>query len=143
MKHTYKNILQLACIIAVISFSSCKKTSTTPASIQGTWALNSLMQVVNYNNMIIHNDTVTYPTGQTVYTFEPNGYFVHLTASGISGGLYTVSGNILTTIDTPSSFIYRFNMLTLTEQTLVIQRIDTTVTGPNTSISTSTQSFTR
>jgi hypothetical protein len=98
IKHTTLMIAALACIIYLAGCS--KSTTSPPASIVGTWGLNSQEIKVQVNGVTKYDSTTITPLGSGAFTFAPNGYYAEYYGGGILGGAYTYTGNTLSIFDT-------------------------------------------
>jgi hypothetical protein len=136
------SLILLLALAGCIWLASCSKSTTTPPSIIGSWAVTSIQQEGFSNGVLTIDDSVVIPLGQWVTTFQSNGYFVTLNHLGLHGGGYTLHGNTFVTVDTPSMNQLSYQILTFTEHALVIQAKDTTALIPLTT-ATLTETFSR
>lgn len=114
----------ISLLLIVLLLAGCKKT----VKIYGTWQQTSLRQVNQTNGTTTYDMTSYISTGGVAFTFTVGGgYF-----STNSYGTYIQKGNTLQLTDTtasPPHTIY-LDILTLTDQMLVLQNTDTISTSP-------------
>ncbi len=141
MQSYIKTTLLSAVILCLALFvSGCHKTATaTPVSIVGSWSAstNRIQEIAGTHIFI--DTTVQVPAGQSIITFDSQGYFLQLSPGHSEGGAYTLYGSTLTLIDTSIAILEKVPVI-LSSHTLVLR--DTSYLNGDT-ISVNAVTFTR
>jgi hypothetical protein len=136
----------LALITATIYLSGCNKTTTTPATIVGTWGIASQEEKLFINGTVKFDTVVLTPPGQTALTFTADGYYLELTGHNQYGGAYSYTGGVLSLFDTANGLNkwipYSVSTLTENKLSLIVAR-DTISLAPIDSIGWEIANFTR
>ena len=136
----------LALITATIYLAGCNKSTTTPATIVGTWGITSEEQKLFINGTAKFDTVIPTTPGQTALTFSADGYYLELTGHNQYGGAYTYTGGVLSLFDTAygANRWVPYTVSTLTENKLsLIVAKDTISVSPIDSITWQIANFTR